>query len=104
MRSARLLDERFEPRPELKLESERRTATVRFSAKVARWHVERGARPLKDGAALEELAFGSVEWLVGELLSFRGDGVVVEPQDLRGIVAKRARELQRELAPPRARR
>ena len=65
---------------------------------MARWQVERGdARELDDGSALVEAAVGSAEWLVGEILSFRGEAVVLEPAALRRQVADRAGELAREL-------
>ena len=37
------------------------------------------------------------DWLIGEILSFRGEAVVLEPTDLRKRVATRAKELAREL-------
>jgi proteasome accessory factor C len=101
MRKVELTDETFEPRPDLeptKL-SEARTARVLVNVKVAPWRIERGARPLADGKALEEMTVGSSEWLVGEILSFRGEAVVIEPEDLRKSVATRARKLMRELKP-----
>jgi len=75
------------------------TARVWYSPAVARWEVEKGALPLVDGAALSERAVGSADWLVGEVLSFRGEAVVLEPLELRALVASRARELERELKP-----
>ena len=61
---------------------------------MARWRLERGgARELIDGAALAETAVGSPEWLTGEILSYRGEAVVLEPGDLRVLIATRAREL-----------
>ena len=72
-----------------------RTARVWYSPDVARWEVEKGAQPLVDGSALSERAVGSPEWLVGEILSFRGQAEVLEPADLRKRVAgarRRARE------------
>jgi predicted DNA-binding transcriptional regulator YafY len=45
---------------------------------------------------------GSAEWLVGEVVSYRGEAVVLEPQELRARVAQRARELGNELRPNRA--
>ena len=100
MRSVRLLDETFQPRPDLEPEklSDLRTARVLFDAEIAPWRIERGARPLADGTALEELRFGSEDWLVGEILSHRGLAVVLEPSDLRDRVRDRARELKRALA------
>ena len=47
---------------------------------------------LEDGSALEELGFGSPDWLVGEILSYRGEAVVLEPEDLR-TQGGRAREV-----------
>jgi proteasome accessory factor C len=100
MRSATPTGDRFEPREGFEPGRLRhaRIARVWHSPQTARWRVERGAQPLADGAAIEELAVGSPEWLVGEVLSFRGEGVVLEPRDLRALVAKRARELEKELA------
>jgi predicted DNA-binding transcriptional regulator YafY len=73
------------------------TARVWYSPAVARWEVEKGARPLVDGAALSDRPVGSSDWLVGEVLSFRGEAVVLEPLELRALVATRARELEREI-------
>jgi proteasome accessory factor BC len=101
MRQARTLKKRFEPRDgfEPSRLSDARHARVWFSPRGARWRVERGAKPLRDGAALEELRVGSADWLVGEILSFRGEAVVLEPADLRARVSERAQELERTLAP-----
>ena len=41
--------------------------------------------------------------LVSEILRFRGEAVVVEPDDLRRFVARRARELAQELGLARLR-
>ena len=57
--------------------------------------------PLADGAASSERSVGSPEWLVGEVLSFRGEAVILAPVELRARVAARARELERELRPPK---
>jgi proteasome accessory factor BC len=108
MRSARLMDEGFEPREEfepLDLEHrDARRATIWYSPEVARWRVERGdARPLEDGSALSETAVGSADWLVGEIFSYRGEAVVIDPEDLRARIAKRGGELARELGAVRAR-
>jgi predicted DNA-binding transcriptional regulator YafY len=48
-------------------------------------------------------AVGSAEWLVGEVVGYRGEAIVLEPQELRARVAVRARELERELKRPAAR-
>ena len=73
------------------------TARIWYSPAVARWEVEKGARPLVDGAALADKSVGSADWLVGEVVAYRGEAIVLEPQELRERVATRARELQREL-------
>jgi proteasome accessory factor C len=104
MRSARPLDERFEARPEFNLDSQKGTALVWFSPEDARFRVERGAQPLADGAAIDEIRFGSPDWLVAEIFAERAEAIVVEPEPLRQLVAGRARELLHEFAPARARR
>ena len=101
MRRATVLDERFEPRPGFDPRELRdaRAARIWYSPEVARWRLERGgARALVDGAALEEAPVGSADWLVGEILSYRGEAVVLAPADLRERVAERARELTGALA------
>jgi predicted DNA-binding transcriptional regulator YafY len=69
---------------------------------VARWEIEKGARPLVDGSAIADKSVGSADWLVGEVVSYRGEAIVLEPADLRARVAQRARELGAELRPARA--
>jgi proteasome accessory factor BC len=106
MKDARLAKGRFEPREDFEPDrlSDARLARIHFSPAVARWRLERGtARPLVDGSAVEEAAVGSADWLVGEILSFRGEATVLEPADLRRGVAQRARELARELGVARLR-
>jgi predicted DNA-binding transcriptional regulator YafY len=99
MRRARLSKKHFEPRPEFEPHwlGGARTARVWYSPAVARWQVERGATPLADGTALAELAVGDPDWLVSEIFSACGEAVVVEPEDLRTRVSKRATALAREL-------
>jgi proteasome accessory factor BC len=99
MRSARLTDEEFEPRGgfEPGVLSGALVARVLYSPAVARWEVERGGRPLADGSAINEQKIGSSEWLIGEILRFRGEAELLEPPELRREIAKRARTLAREL-------
>jgi predicted DNA-binding transcriptional regulator YafY len=99
MRSAQLTDERFEPRSDFEPQGLRNASTARiwYSPAVARWQLERGARQLADGAALAETAAGSPEWLVSEVLSYRGEAVLLEPKELRPRIALRAGELAKEL-------
>ncbi len=46
---------------------------------------------------------GSVEWLIGEVLSQRGEAILLEPEEMRKAVADRARELGNELGVARLR-
>ena len=104
MRSAKVLKKSFEPREGFD-PSELHGATsarIWYSPAVARWEIEKGARPLVDGAAIADRSVGSAEWLVGEVVSYRGEAIVLEPQELRARVALRARELGNELRPNRA--
>ena len=105
MHSAKLLDERFETKPGLEPRKLRdvRSARVLFDPEVARWREERGATPLARGYALEQLAFGSTDWIVGEVLSHRGHAEVLEPADLRTEIAARATKLREALTKKAAR-
>ncbi|MFO7571860.1 MAG: WYL domain-containing protein [Gaiellaceae bacterium] len=98
MRSARLTGEAFEPRIGFDPSYLRnpRVARLLHSPVVARWKLERGARPLTDGSALADVPYKTEEWLLSEILADRGETVVLEPSRLRELVAKRARKLQRE--------
>ena len=99
MRSARLTNERFERREGFDPSYLRnpRVARLLHSPDVARWKLERGAQPLTDGSAIADVPYKTEEWLLSEVLADRGETVVLEPQRLRDLVAKRARRLQREL-------
>jgi proteasome accessory factor BC len=108
MRNARMARETYEPREGFeptRLRDARR-ARIWYSPEIARWQVERDpdrVRLLRDGAAVGEAPVGSPEWLVGEVFSYRGEAVVLEPADLRPGIAARARELARELGVSRLR-
>jgi proteasome accessory factor BC len=99
MRAARLTTERFQPRADFDPNylSGARIASVWYSPDIARFKVERGARPLDDGAAVAELPVGTAEWLVGEVFADRGEAIVLEPADLRELVAERAAALVEQL-------
>ena len=106
MRSATVTPETFEPRAGFEPHGLRdaRTAKVLYLKGVAaRWAVERGAAPLKDGTALAEIPVGSPEWLVGEIFSQRGEAVLLEPEEMRETIAARAKELANELGVSRLR-
>ncbi len=99
MRRATVSDEHFERREgfEPRKLRDARHALIWYSELVARWEVERGARELVDGSAIGERPVGSEDWLVGEILSLRGEAVLLEPANLREGVAARAAALRREL-------
>jgi proteasome accessory factor BC len=98
MRVATILEETFEPRPSFDLVSHQRVARLWIDADAARFWEERGATSLEDGAALGELPFGTESYLVSEILAQRGSAVLLEPVALRKRIAKRARQLQRQIA------
>jgi proteasome accessory factor C len=106
IRHVRLTKERFEPREGFDPHElgGARAVRVLYLPEIARWKVEKGARPLVDGSAVADLAAGSAEWLVSEILADRGYAVVVEPADLRELVAVRALELAETAVTSRARR
>ena len=99
MRSARLTGDHFEARDGFDPSYLRdpRVARLLHSPEVARWKLERGARALTDGSAIADVPYKTEEWLLSEILADRGETVVLEPQRLRDVVAKRARRLQRDL-------
>jgi predicted DNA-binding transcriptional regulator YafY len=105
MRSAELTTETYEPRDDFEADwlSDARVARIHYSKHVARWEIERGAKRLADGSAVVEAKVGSPEWLLGEILSYRGEAVILEPEDLRKLVARRARTLLTELGLSRLR-
>src|SRR6266480_1578951 len=106
MRSAKLTSDTFDPRPGFEPRGLRdaRSAKVLYAKGVAsRWAAERGATPLKDGTAPAEMPVGSPEWLVGEILSHRGDATLLEPEEMRDAIAARARDLANELGVSRLR-
>jgi proteasome accessory factor C len=106
MRSATVTAEQFEPRAGFEPRGLRdaRTAKVLYRKGVAaRWAAERGATPLKDGTAIAEMPVGSPEWLIGEILSQRGEAVLLEPAEMRKTIEARARELAGELGVSRLR-
>ncbi len=105
MRSAKLAKEHFEPREGFEPTRLRdaRTAKILYDKAIARWAVERGARPLADGTAIRELPVGSDEWLESEVLALRGEAVLLEPPELRHTVATRAKALAKDLGVERLR-
>jgi len=80
-----------------------RTAKLLYDKEIARWAIERGARLLADGSAVRDLPVGSDEWLESEVLSLRGEAVLLEPDELRHAIAARAKALAKELGVERLR-
>jgi proteasome accessory factor BC len=105
MRSAKLTRERFQPREGFEPTRLRdaRSARVLYSKEIARFEIERGAQRLADGTALRAVQVGSDEWLESEILSKRGEAVLLEPTELRARIAARARALAKELGVERLR-
>ncbi len=105
MRSAKLTRERFDAREGFEPTRLRdaRTAKVLYDKEIARWAIERGARPLADGSAVRDLPVGSYEWLESEVLSLRGEAILLEPDELRRTIAARAKALAKELGVERMR-
>jgi proteasome accessory factor C len=105
MRSAKLTGEKFEAREGFEPTRLRdaRTAKLLYDAEIARWAIERGARLLADGRAVREVSVGSDEWLESEVLSLRGEAVLLEPDELRRTIAARAKALAKELGVERLR-
>jgi proteasome accessory factor C len=105
MRSAKVTREKFEPREGFEPTRLRdaRTAKVLYDKAIARWAIERGARPLADGSAVRDIPVGSDEWLESEVLSLRGEAVLLEPDALRHSIAARAKALAKELGVERMR-
>jgi proteasome accessory factor BC len=112
MKTARITDERFEPRPELddiavaegwartgEVEASR-IARVWVSPERARWEREARvvAQELADGAVVVEVPFKGTEWLVREILEGAGDLAVLEPADAREAVARAAASLRELVA------
>ena len=107
IRDAELLKESFRPRPELAdpprgLDRELGVALVHFTGRSAELELERptSVSPTKQGGALVQLPYGSLEWLVAKLLSHRGEAELLAPRHLRELVRERAQALAGELRRP----
>jgi proteasome accessory factor BC len=112
IRSAEVLDERYEPRPEVQPSADvegwtrtgeveaSRTARVWVSADRARWAREERtvSADLADGSVIVELSFAGADWLVREVLKEAGDAVVLEPEDAREAVLEAVRRVRSSAA------
>ena len=106
IRSAVLLDERFERRPDIGGSGPylpfgdhpqpggtvAQSASVWCSPELARWMLEkhRSRERFADGSVLVEIPYASESWLVRELLKYQGEAVLFEPVGLRRTVAELA--------------
>jgi predicted DNA-binding transcriptional regulator YafY len=105
IREARIIDETFEPRPDLKPDVPEWTRTdevpesqpcrVWFAPERARWAREdrRVIEELKDGAVVVEIQFAGHDWLARAILEEAGDAAVLEPEDARAAVLGAAETL-----------
>src|SRR3954471_23384429 len=78
MRKATVMKKSFSPREDFQPNRLRGATTARiwYSPAVARWEIEKGARPLVDGSAIADKSVGSADWLPGGGVSYpRGTGV-----------------------------
>jgi predicted DNA-binding transcriptional regulator YafY len=105
VRDAELLDQEYEPREEMAdlqqhLGGEVGTARVLFSP--ARGRYEREGRHdvtmLTDGSALAAVSYGSLSWLVPEILKSRGEAEVLDPPHVRESVREAADRLLRAVS------
>jgi predicted DNA-binding transcriptional regulator YafY len=106
VRDAELLDEVYVPREEMsdldpRLGGEVGTARVLFSPARARYEREghRDVAMLADGAALATVSYGSLSWLVPEILKNRGQAEVLDPPHVRESVREAAERLLRSFTP-----
>ncbi|MGH3088618.1 MAG: helix-turn-helix transcriptional regulator [Rubrobacteraceae bacterium] len=105
--AATLLEERFEERLDLKIKTEfedidprryaTRKAVIRFSPTVARWMEERPELDLikerEDGSADYALYYTDASWAAKRVMQYLGEAVVIEPEELRREVHRRAADL-----------
>jgi proteasome accessory factor C len=108
IKSAEVLDETFEPRPEMDAAADvegwartgevpaSRTARVWFSPERARWarEDEAVAEELADGAVIVAMPFKGTDWLVRRVLAEAGDAAVLEPEDARAAVRQAVARLR----------
>jgi proteasome accessory factor BC len=105
IRSATVLDDRFERRPGIEPDihgwpstgevADSRNARVWMAPERARWAREdrRVVSELEDGAVIVELPYAGHEYLAREVLKEAGDAVVLEPDDARQAVLEAAEAL-----------
>ena len=111
--SARLTDEHFEERQGVDLRTDyedidprgyaARRAMVRFSPGIARWMEERPELDLieehADGSADYALYYTDPGWAARRVMRYLGEAVVLEPEELRQEIYRRAAAILREYGP-----
>ena len=97
IKDASLRDEPYQARPEMadldtQLGGEVGIAHVRFAPERARWELEGrlGTRPAADGGAVASITYGSLDWLIPEIMRYRGQAEVLGPPALREQVREAA--------------
>jgi proteasome accessory factor BC len=108
IKDAALLDETFEPRPEIDALGDvegwprtgevpaSRIARVWYSPDRARWarEDESVTEELADGAVIVAIPFKGIDWLVRRVLAEAGDAAVLEPEDAREAVRQAVAKLR----------
>src|SRR5690242_2095462 len=108
IKTAEVLDQPFEPRPEVDPAADvegwprtgeveaSRTARLWISPERARWAREERTvvQELEDGALIVELSYAGEDWLVREVLKEAGDAAVLEPPAAREAVRRAVARLQ----------
>ncbi|MSO40678.1 MAG: WYL domain-containing protein [Solirubrobacterales bacterium] len=115
IKEASITEESFEPRPEIEELAAMEgwlaggqvpaadVARIWVSPERARWMREQHqvAGELADGAIVIEVPYGSIDWLVREVLKGAGELVVLEPAEARELISS---ELEAEVGAPAAAR
>lgn len=105
--SARVLDEHFAEREDVRLKTEytdidprsyaTKRAIIRFSPVVARWMEDRPELDLlkehEDGSADYALYYTDLVWAARRVMQYLGEAVVTEPEELRQEIHRRASAL-----------
>jgi proteasome accessory factor BC len=105
IREARILDETFEPRPEVRPEvpgwagggpvPRSEIARVWISTEQARWAREDkdNVEELADGSVTVDYRYASLDYLIRAILGDAGDAAVTQPEDARAAVLEAAEAL-----------
>jgi predicted DNA-binding transcriptional regulator YafY len=76
-----------------------RTMTVRYSPRIARWVAEREGKPLAaDGSLTLEHPVADDAWAVRHVLQYGPEAELLEPADLRALLAERLNAIRLSMA------